>query len=505
MKPSPIKKNPPEGWNPKDDQDEFWLGCKDLLNDSNQPIMPTKDAYNTLWKNIREELEATGDRYDFLNETKQNAAQNQQTANQDPGKKSFGNWLDVLIFDGGPYAQLSRFAAVFLLGFLFTQAVNNPERNSDSEATMIASGISPMQPNAEAADQEEPANSVEPKTVTQVPPAKVHQTTPEPSEFILPVDSRDLRFELNGDSQLAMQPLRNSNLQGFEYQNRVNSNFSNSPFAKQRLLNSLQQMKFDSYVENNPEELNRIRELESNVAILLRDDRSVPDSEVYGIELFQTGDRLLQEKNYAEAIRYFEQSRELVPGSFLAFLAQFQIATVKFEYLQQFDDALSVYRETLEQYPAHFLTSPQKRYIISQVNLLENNQDANWAALSLWIEAKHGSSKVRDESLVKIIESHSSVPLASQAAGTLAEELLAGTCMLTAAEVLELLQQASSNPNSGMQASSFKFYEAEILFRKLFQFKQAAIAYQQVVELPGGIRYEAQVNNRIAQLNGIRQ
>lgn len=474
---------PPSDWNPNE-SDEHWLGCVKLLKDANNPKLPTNQEFDQLWGSIRAELDRE------LKPAKPDQS----------NQKTFGGWLEILFFEGGPYAQLSRFAAVFLAGFFITTLLQNPSASTPNSAVQIAEPVvAPVPAPKPSVKSAEPAT--EPAEV-----ASVQITSPsETQDYIIPVDLGDVRYDLTSNSQLAMNIYNNRNLEGLESKVQplnITTN-SNSPFAKQRLLNSLQQMKFDSYVEDNPEELNRIREIESNVAILLREDLSVPNSEVYSIELFQQGDKLLQEKNYTEAIRYFQQCRELVPGSFLAFLAQFRIATVKFEFLQQFDDALYAYKETLEEYPAHFLSGDQKRYIISQLNLLEDNKQPNWEALGLWLDAKHGSSKMRDESLIKIIERHPSLPIATKSAAMLTEELIQGTCLLDAKEIAATLQEAANNASSTPQGSALSFYQGEILFRKLFEFQQAKAAYERVKTMPSASRYEAQVNNRLAQLHSI--
>ena len=464
-----------KNWNPeRDGKDEAWLRCVELLKEADTPRMPSETEFCSIWSALEDELNLDG--------VNQSASPDLPHSGNESGVKPEPSLFQILFFQGGMVAQTARFAAVFVGAVLLSSSWNSPSQPSLSTAAL------PLpEPTPEV---------ITPTVVAQPVESKV--TKLDPKDYV-PLDIPN--FPHSGAEDMTLISLNaNNQLQGFNQlssdQMIRNNAQSNTGIAKQRLLNSLQQMKFDSIVENDTTDLIRIHEMETNLALLMRDEFSVPKSEILGIEIFQKAERALASGQINDAMALYERVQETVPGTFLAFLTRYRTASVKMEMLGRFDEALEDFQLVVSSYPAHFLNNTQKRTIVQQMQFLTENQEADWAGLKLWYQSRSQSPADREVTYVEMIRNHGTLPITQRVASELADSAIKGTLSINVETLASALHSAGELHENSPLAGNFYFLEAEIQLQRLLNREAAEAAYKKVLEQP--------VNNKIMGMSKVR-
>lgn len=531
----------PANWSPESDRDPAWEAIMALAKDADRPTHPTEARYAEMLQAIRAEA--------FPDPIVPAAA---APVRED----SFGAWARTMLLGGGPGAQLLRMAAV---GGLVWVAASTTTANRGAAST--ASAAAPMEVAAASssatssadravdidADGDLDAYFSQPavRSAGPVPHATVGSPTmpevvpdrgagvvlaiPDSQPNLLAFNwsglANDLDTASDGSTEYRLRsaslPGGGNSVGGFGDAANFPVTLSNSatgagelyfasarpaqstPGALQDLVNQIQQLKFESYMDQDREVLDRIRRMESSVSRLMESDESLSSDNVAAIETFQRGEQLLAGKRYGDAVAAFRDVRRLAPGTFLAFLAQYQIAGTSFVYMRDYDSALEGYNKTLKEYPAHFISSEHNDHIRKRIEMLTQNRANDWRAVDLWQDARLSGPEARVVILRELIQSYPESPLAADAAMSLLEMAVAGGTKpgcIEPVELIALCETAVDDAPETNHVAVLQFVKAETIFRRLFDLERADAEFRRALTMPGADAIADQIQVRLNQI-----
>ncbi|MBI5155085.1 hypothetical protein HZA57_07595 [Candidatus Poribacteria bacterium] len=462
------------GWNPQPEAEPRWRGVVQLMREADDPRMPDSDEYEVMWENISSEINVPGG----------------GRVIPVPGPESFPGWLRQVFLGGGAGAQALRLACAgavaFAVGVQFHQT-----------------GARPVESRMQVAEAARPAGATSggPFPATPAPAAGgvLSRSGIDGEGRLIPAEVASAEFGWRA----TLPPESSWTYQGAAATRPVSTAAVSGTAERQQVMDLLQQIKFRSLVEQDDDAMGQIRRLEGAIAPLLEAEGQAASGEAAAMESFRRAEDLALRNRYADALLAFHEARTLVPGTFLAFLAQYQIARIDFEHLHDFDSALEAYRVTLEEYPAHFLTDEYKTQIVERIDKLMRNSMNDWEALRLWQEAQGQTGLKRAELLERLVSEVPESPLAADAAAALTDlKLNEPACAeLRTEDLLALFDGYLAYRPALAGAAKVQFAKAELLFKGEMDFKQSANEYSRVLTLPGGEAFKAQVNARLAQLD----
>ncbi|MEQ8821659.1 MAG: hypothetical protein RLY93_15595 [Sumerlaeia bacterium] len=351
----------PAHWDPTEDADERWQSIVSMMREADEAPMPLPAQFDAIKLAALKGAGVTG-------------------APDRTADESFFGWLRHTVFGGGAGAQAFRMACgaavAFLVGWQFSpRSAPSPTPGTGAAPAAEVRGAAP------AGDDLAAANSG-----SQTAPRPAN----EPAPLNIPTESMLVRSGLTEDGRLRSVQQVNDNW-GFDH-NALGSNagwivepqpafttVGNTPgagsaaMARQEAVEALQQLRFLSLVRRDQDGLNQVRRLEWALKPMLMQDEAagaIPRAENAALESYRRGEELAAANRHAEALESFGQARRLVPGSFLAFLSQYQIARIQYEVLKDYPAARESYRIALEEYPAHFLTDEHKATILDRMEEL---------------------------------------------------------------------------------------------------------------------------------------
>ncbi|MCB2153993.1 tetratricopeptide repeat protein [bacterium] len=477
MSPRSGDKDPaklPKNWSPEGDSDAQWEGIVRLLRESDQPTTPTDEQYDRLFTEVMEEV--------IGSEGAPAPAQQR--------RESFLDWLRLVLTGGGLPAHGFRFAAVatgaLLIGMSLNtapQQVATPQHHPGTARTVAM---------ASPGNEKGPAGGGTIVPVSNDPSAGVASAAP--ASTVGRVIEReawntDERASANWDWEGTMASDQgwnfNQNMESYGSPQVVSSAPTAGASSRQQVISLMQQLKFQSMVERDEESLYQIRRLESALTPLLEDTQGVPNAEVEALDSFRRGEDLAARSRYADALLAFDQVRRHAPGTFMAFLAQFQIARIDFENLRDYESALEAYRVALEEYPSHFLSDENKALILQRIELLTRNSGDDWKALRVWQDALAAPDTASEISKLEMLLTESPTsPLASQAALRLAGltlEDIRGE-QINPLYVVRILDEAIAASPGAAHRADIQFAKGEVLLRRLLKLDEATEEFKQVVD-----------------------
>jgi len=462
------------------DRDPSWEALVDLMRESDKPSHPTEARYAQMLRSIKAEAFPAAVVRPVADET-------------------FGGWMRTVFFGGGPAAQVLRMAAVGALVWVAASDFAGGDRpNVPARETTVASaagGTRIAVANGDAGFADAAPRSgdgvVVPASVAVAPPdlsaAWFEASSPAFADSVYPVSNSQVGFGLAGSRSSAAMASRGDE----------------APL--QDLVNQIQQLKFQSYVEQDREVLDRVQRIESSVARLMERDESLSPDSVAAIETFQRAEQLLAGRRYADALVAFREVRRLSPGTFLAFLAQYQIAGISFVNTRDYEGALEAYNKALKEYPAHFMSNEHNTHIRQRIEMLTQNRANAWRAVDLWQDARMASPETRVTLLREILFSYPESPLSADAAQSLLEATESGGAKpgsIQPTELISLCETAVDSAQDTNHAATLQFVKAETIFRRLFDLERADAEFRKALTMPGAdaIADKAQLRlNQIAQ------
>lgn len=493
----------PDDWTPEQDNDAQWKAIVSLLKEANEPTVPEDQEFDEL-------LIASK----FLSHNPDMSASVESVEELRENADEFGPWVKSVAVGGGVYAQVLRFAAIAAATVLVTLSISNQSAtplNDSINDGAVANNPIQTDPVASVAS----ATEAEPVDTEPAKP-KVDLVTNSPvspdlggGAFTVSNDWRGLKSDPAWNNALVYSSKLNDNafLYGYDtmpQQQQQPAEMGNSPtpFAKQRLLSLMQQLRFQSQMNPNTADMETIRQMESALRPLLQEGDAVSQTEIYALELYQKAEEMMERNRYDDAITILEEIDNIVPSSFMAFLSQYRIASIEFEQLQQFDLALSDYQEVLKVYPTHFLSETHKSQIIERVELLTKNYEPGWEGLTTWQNAQKLSGKERFDLLKYLIEEHPQLPVASKALNALMDQVLTDPTdqWVSPEEVTRLASFMITASPQHPNGAQILFTQGEVAFRRMYDIKQAKRAFEQVTAKSGGEKFTELVDRRLTQI-----
>ncbi len=485
---------PPEGWSPETDRDAAWEGIAAMMREADRPVLPTDSRYRQMLATIRRQAGPVSTAPDRRTDT-------------------FGGWTRAVLCDGGPAAQILRMAAVAGLVWFGVSRPLQPDASVEVAASAAPARTAPpaTSPATLAADEfvdPVPANLIAATT----PQAPLAEDLPRAGDgVVMPVvDWREYVSNNVGQSG-AIYPVSNSRSLGFGDAGGSSWGGDGSAAADnaslREVVSELQQLRFHSMVNQDEEGLGRIRRFEQLLTPLVEERRALPPDTVQAIDTFQRAEEFLAARRNTDALMAYAEVRQIVPGSFVAFLAQYQIAGISFIHLRDYDAALEAYRKTMDEYPAHFLSDAHKNHIASRIEFLAQNREEGWRAVTLWQDAQIAPPETRVSLLREIVETSPQLPLAADAAMALLDMTVgdpAKPSVMSPRELVELCNDAIESRPESAHAAEIQFVKAEAIFRRLFDLEHADVEFRKALEMPGAeaIADRTQVRlNQIARRN----
>lgn len=465
---------PPPGWSPSEDRDARWRGIARLMREADHPAVPVDAEFDALRDRILDEVA----------DAAHQAPAPVVAASPAAERESFGGWAKGLATGGGWGANLVRLAAVGGVAFALGQS-----RDGRVSAP-------PPSPAAAPATQVAAVPPPDAATVADAPAAL------DASRFYWPATTgatlaRDLRLPVAADTAdeairaweaVSIAPA------SFDWGGTV---LERSPFARdgwsppqpagshlaERVLDRMQELKFRLLLSDTDGALALLGSLESAVDDLLEEKphRDAPSSAWmrFAEERLAAGDAL-------GAVEAFEQAADSAEGSFGAFLATIQAASVHFEVREDYGAALRAYREAMEQYPNHFLTGEHKGPLLERIELLVENQSGDWAALRAWRRAQGLQGVERAEALLAAMEAAPRAPIAGRAA----LEAIALVCdehpeAYDPQLLLNRLNNALREALDAPSAASLQFASGRLVHMRMANTALARTLYARSLAMPG--------------------
>lgn len=442
---------PPEGWDPARDNDAQWRGLELLLRDADEPEFPAPTRFEAMQMRTRRLLEAEG----LLERSSRPAA-----ATEEEPQHGFLPWLRNVLTGGGMGAQVLRFGLVGAATF--------------AVAVRVGTGQPPQGAGGAPMGHASVTKGV-------VAPDYAAERTATPSMQVsvaMPTDAtgawRDTAPRQGWDfpSGVAATPPSTGPV--------------NRSVLAEEALEQLQALKFDSLVAGDDARLAKVRGVEQTLSRLLQESSWEPSPRANALEHYRRGEQSMAAKRWVEAQQAFEEVIRTAPGSSQAFLAEFQIGRIAYEYTQDYDLALESFRHCLEQYPADFASEDHRDFLLDRVEILSQATADAHQSLKDWHAAQLARTNPQAvKLLLKVIERTPSPKLAAQAAGRLKDIMISDATYREVDHLptLEALRARLGRGMSGAEGAELQFALAEITARRAQNLGQAMIEYRAALDM----------------------
>jgi tetratricopeptide (TPR) repeat protein len=250
--------------------------------------------------------------------------------------------------------------------------------------------------------------------------------------------------------------------------------------------------------------MDEIRRVEQVIAQLVTQVGTQRDSKTMALSSYRDGEQAMAARRYYDALQAFDNAAKLAPGSFLAFLATYQIGRVSFERTSDYAVALEAYESCLADYPANFFASDSRSFLEARVAMLKGTREAgSWNSLRLWHQAERATSF---HSMVGLLEEligrTSYEPLTAEAANRAVESVTSDArgSSVDPGSLLRVLGERARVMREPAQEARVRFAMGELLMLRFGRLADAATEYRRVLDLTADSELRAKAATRLKTL-----
>jgi tetratricopeptide (TPR) repeat protein len=273
-------------------------------------------------------------------------------------------------------------------------------------------------------------------------------------------------------------------------------------------LERLQAIRLHATLKDDAPTLAEVRVIEPILSTLLRESEARSEAgagsaSAEALDKFRLGEQAIADRRYTDALAHFSEAQALGPRTFTGFLAEYMMAEVRYDYLEDYDAALAGYQRCLQGYPPEFVSEENRRHILERVELMTRASAGGWADLRLWTASQRSDSP-EDEAavLILLLREDTSSTLAAKAAERLCALLLedAGRNSIDLAEALSALEYTVSQRPPGADTARIQFALAELVFKRAMDLPRATAEYRKALALEPSPELRALIGQRAQQL-----
>ena len=252
-----------------------------------------------------------------------------------------------------------------------------------------------------------------------------------------------------------------------------------------QLLEKLQQVKLELSQSGNRQFVSEFQQVENTLYDLAALDTSADKASLEAFRTYQTAEHHALMKQYGAALRLFYQIARERPTSYLACLSRYQIGNIDYELLADYGNALINYQQVVDNFPAEYLSEPQRSQVQSRLQLLVETAKYNWQPLRLYRNARASSGEEALLHDVEVIRLFPDTSLALESAKHLTEYGLASNSggLSSGSEILRLIEKLQGLGLPPDLTAQLQFSKAEILNLGLRNKSQALLEYGKVLEM----------------------
>jgi tetratricopeptide (TPR) repeat protein len=485
------EKQMPESWSPASDQGRDWEVLASLMKESDNPEMPPPSLFEATQMEIRRQLLHEG----LLNKA---------TLSADGKDLGFMDWLKVVFLGGRSGGQLLRFSLVAAVSCYAGVQFSGQEA---PESTPYVDSVTEKN-----GDKPTPDPGSSPITV-----AEGTRPTPVPSK-----PSVAMRIEKNPESgwNSTASPdqewvFNNSSTRQLTVSNRPAGSSTTSETALvSQALDQLQYLKFYSAINQEDQYLTQLRQLEHLLTAMAQESGPAPlGVQTTAMEQYQLAEHAQRAQRYHDAEKMYLEVVRRVPGSPLAFLAEFQAGRIAYQEIGDYDLARRSFTSCLEDYPSVAIPADHQRYLKGWVGILNEGIDDQWMSLEQWQKAEGASSSQQAVVfLLAVVRDSPSEHLVAMASEKLKSLMISDAFdrRLNHKAVCDVLKTRIEMMRDEEQKAPSQFNLAEILAKRSQNPAQAALAYQKVLQLKASgklhqiaqSRLQVMMNQRITGMIG---
>ena len=277
------------------------------------------------------------------------------------------------------------------------------------------------------------------------------------------------------------------------------------------MIEAIGRLKLNLYLSGEERFRTDVQKLETAMVDVLErgNGASGANDPVKALQLFRQAESAAQERRFSNAISAYSQVAKNGEGggskNLLAFMAHLKIADIEFEQLNDYGSALEEYQICMTNYTS-FLSEERKTRILQRVDLLTRTSENNWEPLRLYREGQKSTAPVAALRYLDLLERYPENLMAGPSAQALAE-LAASDASGQQVDVdraMQVMQQvlarARSNSTPSSPAAAVQFALADIFQRRLFNPRQAAVQFNEVLKLNPSPELTASARNRLQDL-----
>lgn len=266
-----------------------------------------------------------------------------------------------------------------------------------------------------------------------------------------------------------------------------------------QLLEKLQQVKLELSQSGNRRLVSEFQQVENTLYDLAALDTSADKASLEAFRTYQTAEHQAFMKQYGEALRLFYQIARERPTSYLACLSRYQIGNIDYDLLEDYGNSLINYQQVVDNFPAEYLSEPQRTQVQSRLQLLVETAKYNWQPLRLYRNARSATGEEALAHDVEVIRLFPDTSLALESAKHLTEYGLTSNSgsLLTASEILRLIEKLQGLGLPADLTAQLQFSKAEILNFRLRNKSQALLEYGKVLEMTDKATLTSMVKTRM--------
>ncbi len=477
----------PDGWEPGADLDDSWRTIRQLMADADQPIMPPPAMFEAVRQEVRRDLIEEG----FLRD---------KPGSTEPG---FREWLNLVLFGGRTGGQLVRLGMAAGLAFFIGTSMNGGDQ---AQPAIDSPTITERDTNPAIASA--PADSDSDTVVASaITPSPTPLSQGGPGGAIGRSIWEDTGWD---DTAPASQAWMYEN--GFGPKARTVAARAEQPAATtqpqhapqgnglaSQALEQLQMLKFRALVNHDEKTLEEIRRVEQTIAQIVGEVGWESGNRQAALTSYRRGEQALAARRYYDAQRYFGAAADMAPGSFLSFLATFQIGRVAFEWTEDFATARQAYRECLQEFPPQFLTGDSRQLVVARLERLEATRDNDWESLRLWQVALRAPNVPQAvSSMHDALSATNYAPLIGDLAGKLSEMLIEdATGSVDPQPSIELIRDKLAGVTNPRDAARLHLAIGDIANQRLDDENLAASEYRLAWEKSSDPEFRQLVSQRL--------
>jgi TolA-binding protein len=532
-----------DAWDPGTDRDPGWVALQDALREAEASHRPAHPAdVESMRAALKSQLRAEG----LLKGT------------ADTPKPSPWRWVRALLLEGGMPAQVLRLGMVAAIALVVAREPSEPAVPLKRDVTpampmlkdSMLAGADPKLAEAQESIRQDAPPAGPDSEAAAAPPAVSGTIVPSARIASAP---GEIRVEVMGTpgteaigehilsssyqrSTVNMQSERK--LESYAAEAAAELGGANRPAAPQAgaasamtlaasdgtrtrrqspvtqadllgdALERLQAIRLHATLKDDAPTLAEVRVIEPILSTLLRESEARSEAgagsaSAEALDKFRLGEQAIADRRYTDALAHFSEAQALGPRTFTGFLAEYMMAEVRYDYLEDYDAALAGYQRCLQGYPPEFVSEENRRHILERVELMTRASAGGWADLRLWTASQRSDSP-EDEAavLILLLREDTSSTLAAKAAERLCALLLedAGRNSIDLAEALSALEYTVSQRPPGADTARIQFALAELVFKRAMDLPRATAEYRKALALEPSPELRALIGQRAQQL-----